>query len=87
MINVGVGSHFMILPFIVAKGRLMIETKQEPCAWCPGSDEDNSHGICDEHAEELLIQSSQRQFDRVPSYIERFRDEKRYRDKYAKEAR
>jgi len=65
----------------------MIKTKQESCAWCPGSAEDHSHGICDEHAEKLLIQSSQRQFDRVPSYIERFRDEKRYKDKYEKEAR
>ena len=64
----------------------MIKTRQEPCAWCHGSNEENSHGICDEHAEELLIQSSQRQFDRVPSYVGNRRAYNKYiGDKYAKE--
>jgi len=45
------------------------------CAWCPTPkdepvpDEDTSHSICEEHEEQLLIQSSQRQFDKVPSYV------------------
>jgi hypothetical protein len=41
------------------------------CAWC-GADDDgsNSHGICDECRATMELQSAQRQFDKVPSYVE-----------------
>ena len=41
------------------------------CAWC-GSNPDgtDSHGICSNCAEGLLLQSVQRQFDKVESYVE-----------------
>lgn len=65
----------------------MIKTRQEPCAWCESSSVEDSHGICQDCADQMEAQSKQRQFDRVPSYVERFRDEKRYKDRYGKEAR
>lgn len=44
------------------------------CAWCPTpkdepTPEDQSHGICDDHADQLDLQSKQRQFEKVPSYF------------------
>jgi len=41
------------------------------CAWCgANADSSNSHGICDNCAFSLALQSVQRQFDRTSSYIE-----------------
>ena len=43
-----------------------------PCGWCPRAPNEppnTSHGICDEHRDQLLIQSAQRQFNKVPSYM------------------
>jgi len=44
------------------------------CCWCGANpDGTDSHGICPECAESILLQSLQRQFDRIPSYVERFK--------------
>jgi hypothetical protein len=39
------------------------------CAWCCPSD-NGTDGICDSCAENMILQSAQRQFERVPSYAE-----------------
>jgi hypothetical protein len=43
------------------------------CAWCPRDTSkeapNQSHGICDEHAQQLKDQSDARHFDNVPSYV------------------
>ncbi len=63
--------------------------KQEPCAWhsSPSSEmkEEESHGICERCAMRIDIESTRRQVNKLPSYIERFSNKKW--DKYAKEAR
>jgi hypothetical protein len=50
------------------------------CAWCMVEDEEDpqeeSHGICDDHAEMVLLDYYQGKFDSVPSYCERFADER-----------
>lgn len=44
------------------------------CCWCGANDDgSDSHGICDACTEAMILQSLQRQFDRVPSYVERFK--------------
>jgi len=44
------------------------------CAWCSPlqgeSSDEISHGICEEHAEQLLLESAMRQFNKIPSYVE-----------------
>lgn len=41
------------------------------CAWCGSNDDgSDSHGICSECEEVLRLQSMQRQFERVLSYVE-----------------
>ena len=41
------------------------------CGWCgANADGSQSHGICDDCAALLELQSAQRQFDKVPSYVE-----------------
>ena len=42
------------------------------CAWCQSGEDDgsDSHSICDDCAETMLLQSVQRQFDKVESYVE-----------------
>ena len=42
------------------------------CPWCQTGEDDgsNSHGICDDCATRMAEQSAQRQFDKVPSYVE-----------------
>lgn len=49
------------------------------CAWCPSENEEEpqegqSHGICDEHSEALLLRYHWQRLERVPSYVERFAD-------------
>jgi hypothetical protein len=44
------------------------------CAWCPpvaDPQENDSHGICEDHADQLMLEHVQRQFDKVPSYVDR----------------
>lgn len=44
------------------------------CAWCePPTDEtpeDTSHGICEEHAEEMLLNYQWNRLQNTPSYVE-----------------
>jgi len=41
------------------------------CAWCGANDNhSDSHGICHDCADEMLLQSAQRQYDKTPSYVE-----------------
>jgi hypothetical protein len=42
------------------------------CPWCQSGDDDGSgsHGICSNCADAMLLQSVQRQFDKVESYVE-----------------
>lgn len=58
------------------------------CAWClpRPSDEapDTSHGICDEHYQEMLIAAKQRQFDKVPSYVSEREAFEQYKARKAK---
>jgi hypothetical protein len=43
------------------------------CAWCGDKpDANGSHSICDEHSEQLFVNHYQNKFDAVPSYVERF---------------
>lgn len=52
------------------------------CAWCleeqgtleSTSVEGNSHGVCQEHSDQLLYNFRLSRFNRVPSYAERFQD-------------
>lgn len=48
------------------------------CAWCleeQGLEMGNgSHGICEDHSNQVRAQYHQRKFDRVPSYTTRYRD-------------
>lgn len=45
------------------------------CAWCTPPSEDDpqegqSHGICENHRDEMLANYYLRKFDEVPSYVE-----------------
>ena len=41
------------------------------CAWCgANADDSDSHGVCQNCADALVLQSLQRQFDRISSYVE-----------------
>lgn len=52
------------------------------CAWCLEEQgtlestavEDNSHGICEPHSNQIRYNHHVRRFDRVPSYAARYRD-------------
>jgi hypothetical protein len=52
------------------------------CAWCleeegtleSTSVEGNSHGVCQEHSDQILYNFRLSRFNRVPSYTDRFRD-------------
>jgi hypothetical protein len=51
-------------------------TTSNHCAWCGNPpNEYGSHGICDVHAEALLMDLKWDRLQAVPSYIERFRKE------------
>lgn len=42
------------------------------CGWCPRPEKEDpnvSHGICDEHAQQLKDQSDARHWNDVPSYV------------------
>lgn len=51
------------------------------CAWCldeqgtlKNQGPTDSHGICQDHSNQLRYNHHQRKFDRVPSYTTRYRD-------------
>ena len=56
-----------------------------PCAWCHPPTEDTppetSHGVCIPHRDAILVQSAQRQFDKVPSYVGNRRSFEEYKEK------
>jgi hypothetical protein len=48
-----------------------------PCAWHMPQDqiqEGDSHGICDDCAEQILVTHYTNKYNSVPSYVERFKD-------------
>jgi len=50
-----------------------------PCAWCLTEQgetpaENDSHGVCLPHAEQLLVNHYTTKFNATPSYVERFKD-------------
>jgi hypothetical protein len=55
------------------------------CAWCLAErgempQDGDSHGICPDHADSMRFTQAQRTLDRfeeTPSYVERFKDEKK----------
>lgn len=49
------------------------------CAWCITEEgetpaEEDSHGICEPHAEQILVNHYTNKFNATPSYVERFKD-------------
>jgi hypothetical protein len=52
------------------------------CGWCPRpekEDPNQSHGVCKEHAQDLIDQSDARHWNDVPSYIGNRRQFEQYR--------
>lgn len=67
-----------------------VEKMARPCAWCPRAPNeppDTSHSVCDEHRDQLLIQSALRQFNKVPSYVEQREKFIQYKEKINREVR
>jgi hypothetical protein len=63
---------------------------QTVCAWCISEDGEqaqpgDSHGICTDHAEQMLLEHYQNRFDRTPSYFERFKDGASWEDEEVEE--
>jgi hypothetical protein len=49
------------------------------CAWCieemgETPQDGDSHGICEPHAEQMLVTAAWGRLQRVPAYVERFAD-------------
>ncbi len=62
----------------------MLGIRKIPCAWCPQEDDaqdGDSHGICSDHAGQMLAASAQRQFDKVPSYVGERHQFEQYKEK------
>jgi hypothetical protein len=51
------------------------------CAWCQEEngdvvDEETSHGVCQAHSDQLLVNYYWQKLQSTPSYVERFKDER-----------
>lgn len=58
------------------------ESTTPDCAWCLEENgtlestvtEGHSHGICEDHSNQIRYQYHERKYNRVPSYTSRYRD-------------
>jgi len=58
---------------------LLLALSNSVCAWCleeqgEAPAETDSHGVCQPHADQMLLNYYQQKFDAVPSYVSRFAD-------------
>lgn len=58
---------------------MLFKKKSEACAWCltktgelASQGQNDSHGICEEHSDQVWEEYELRKFNRIPSYFERF---------------
>lgn len=59
------------------------QTEATDCAWCldeqgllnaENQQEGDSHGICEDHSNQVRYNHQVNRYNRVPSYVERFKD-------------
>ena len=63
------------------KGKKMQDASSTKCAWCFRESgeaflDSDSHGICQNHSDQMLIEFFQKKFLSTPSYFERFKIQK-----------